>query len=140
MLNAYNTTNQGLSANEAVAFTQHSIATCPTSHVAGSTTINITEPGRYFVTFNATAAATGTETNPITVQLFNNGTAVPGASSSELSAAATSPITLSFSTIIVVRPSCCVIDNDASLVVENTGADAVFTNANIVVYRIKEWN
>ncbi|MBR5939359.1 hypothetical protein IKZ77_02285 [Candidatus Saccharibacteria bacterium] len=61
---------------------------------------------------------------------------IEGAVASELSATNTETINLSFSTIVRVRPSCCIVDNTGILTFKSTGADAVFTTPNVVVFYI----
>ena len=138
MLNTYNISSQVLATNGEIVFAANKNQSgCSTVHSPGSTTISLRCPGTYLVLFNGTAASTAAAaTLPITVQLFNNGTAVNGASSSALSATSTSTISVGFSTIIQVRPSCCATDNSSELTVVNTGVPATFTNTNLVAIKV----
>ena len=86
--------------------------------------------------FNGTAAATAAATEPITVQLFNGTTAIPGAVASELSATDTDIVNLAFGTIIQIRPSCPSISNTGYLTIQNIGVEANFTNANLSLIKI----
>ena len=72
----------------------------------------------------------------ITVQLQNNGTAVPGALSSDTSASTTDVRNLSFTKVIRVNPSCCAVNNQANLTFVNTGLGAIYTNANVVITKL----
>lgn len=136
MLDTYTPTSQTLSAETPINFdiVRHN-TNCQISHSAGTPTVTLRAPGYYFVSFNGVASATDTATDPIVVQLTNNGVNVPGGTTSSLSAAANSPISLSFTTIVRVLPSCCAVDNTTSLQVVNTGIEALFTNAELVIRR-----
>ena len=138
MLNSYINANQTLAVNSNLEFDINQIQTgCTATHTPGTTSFQLNKPGFYFVTFNAVATATTTAaTNPITIQLLNNGTNVSGALASGLSTAANSPINLSFSTLIQVKPSCCAVNNTAILTLQNTGIEAEYTNANIVITKL----
>ena len=137
MVNTYSITNQTLLPNDLISFANNRIATsCSVSHPAGGTTFTIKRPGLYLVSFHGTASATAAATEPITVQLMNNGVEVPGALTSELSAAADTPVNLSFTTAIQIRPSCCAVDNEANLTFGNAGIEALFSNVEVVITTI----
>lgn len=137
MVNTYSITNQTLLPNDLISFANNRIATsCSVSHPAGGTTFTIKRPGLYLVSFHGTASATAAATEPITVQLMNNGVEVPGALTSELSAAADTPVNLSFTTAIQIRPSCCAVDNEANLTFENASIEAIFSNVEVVITTI----
>lgn len=106
------------------------------NHTVGGDTITLHKVGYYQISFDGTSAATGTQTDPIKVQLYNGTTAIPGGTASALSASATDTVNFSFSTIVPVRCSCPAIDNTVNLTVQNTGVDAVFSNANLTVVRL----
>ena len=137
MLSMYNLSAQTVAVDENLIFSENRYQTgCSTVHTPGSTTVELRCPGTYLITFNGTAAATAAATEPITVQLFNGTTAIPGAVASELSATATDIVNLAFSTIIQIRPSCPSISNTGYLTVQNTGIEASFTAANFNVVKI----
>ena len=137
MVNTYSITNQTLLPNDLISFANNRIATsCSVSHPAGGTTFTIKRPGLYLVSFHGTASATAAATEPITVQLMNNGVEVPGALTSELSAAVDTPVNLSFTTAIQIKPSCCAVDNEANLTFENAGIEAIFSNVEVVITTI----
>lgn len=138
MLNTYNAGTQILTENEDLIFAPNKIlAGCPVTHTENSSTIKLNCPGYYYVSFNGDAVATAaTETAPIVVTLFNKTLAVPGAEASALSATDDQVVNLSFSTIIKVGPSCCVVDNDGQLTFTNTGADATYTNVSVSVFKL----
>ena len=98
-------------------------------------TFQLNKPGYYYVTFNAVAAAT-TTVGELTVELYNNGVAVPGAEASYTTTTAGDNSNYAFSTIIRVLPSCCAVNNTARLTVVNTGVDATYTNVNINITKL----
>ena len=137
MANAFSITNQTLQPNDLISFANNRLATsCSVSHPAGTASFTIKRPGLYLVSFHGTASATAAATEPIIVQLLNKGVEVQGALASELSAAADTPVNLSFTTALQVRPSCCAIDNEAVLTFENNGIEALFTNVEVVITTI----
>jgi hypothetical protein len=137
MIYSYSTTPQTLEADQDVVFTIDEVKTgCTVTHSAGTTTFVFNKPGYYFVSFDGVASATAAATDPIVVQLYNGAVALPGATTSALSAAADTPVSLSVSTIIQVRPNCPAIDNTVSLVVKNVGIEANYTNVGITITKL----
>lgn len=137
MLNAYTNTSQSISAGSPIPFNTNRYRTCKCiSHSAGSTSITLNCPGYYIISFSGTATATTSGTDPIIVQLARNGTAVPAGNASALSAAANTPVSLSFTTAVKVLSSCCAVDNTTVLSVLNSGIAADFTNVEIVVKKV----
>lgn len=136
MLDTYTPTSQSISADTPINFDIVRHNTCNfIQHVAGTPTITLRAPGYYFVSFNGVASATDTATDPIVVQLTNNGANVPGGITSALSSAANTPTALSFTTVVKVLPSCCAVDNTTSLQIVNSGIEALFTNVELVIRR-----
>lgn len=137
MLDIVSLAEQTLTSGSNITFDTNRVATsCTAQHLAGSPSIVLNRPGYYYVSFNTIATATGAETEPITVQLYNEEDLVAGAVASEVSLSTTDTVNLSFSTIVRVRPSCCIVDNTGILTFKSTGADAVFTTPNVVVFYI----
>ena len=137
MIDSYSNTSQAIAVDAAIPFEINSICTGRTAtHTAGSTTFSLNKPGFYYVTFNGIAAITGATAGDITVQLFNNGKAVPGAITSSTSSAATDVQNLSFSKLFQVHPSCCAINNTTNLTFNNIGLAATFTNVNVVITKV----
>lgn len=137
MIDSYSNTSQAIAVDTAIPFAINNICTGRTAtHTAGSTTFSLNKPGFYYVTFNGTAAITDATAGDITVQLFNNGKAVPGAITSSASSAATDIQSLSFSKLIQVHPSCCAINNTTNLTFNNIGLAATFTNVNVVITKV----
>lgn len=137
MVNSYTNTSLAVITNEAITFNNNSVQTgCTVTHLAGSATFALNKSGFYFVTFNGVAAATEA-VGDITVQLQQNGVNVPGALTTVASTAALTDIeSLSFSTIIQVKPSCYAVDNNVNLTLVNTGVPATFSNVNIVITKL----
>ena len=134
MISSYNTTSQAIATNGLLNFTTDRILTGCTATRDGQT-FQLNKPGYYYVTFNAVAAAT-TTVGELTVELYNNGVAVPGAEASYTTTTAGDNSNYAFSTIIRVLPSCCVVNNAARLTVVNTGVDATYTNVNINITKL----
>ena len=134
MISSYNTTSQAIATNGLLNFTTDRILTGCTATRDGQT-FQLNKPGYYYVTFNAVAAAT-TTVGELTVELYNNGVAVPGAEASYTTTTAGDNANYAFSTIIRVPPSCCVVNNTARLTVVNTGVDATYTNVNINITKL----
>ena len=134
MLSSYNTTSQAIVSNGLLDFTTDRILTGCTATRDGQT-FQLNKPGYYYVTFNAVAAAT-TTLGELTVELYNNGVAVPGAEASYITTAAGDNANYAFSTIIRVPPSCCAVNNAARLTVVNTGVDATYSNVNINITKL----
>lgn len=137
MVNSYTNTSLAVLTNEAIIFNNNSIQTgCTVTHSTGSATFALNKPGFYFVTFNGIAAATEA-IGDVTVQLQQNGVNVPGAlTTAALTTALTDIESLSFSTIIQVKPSCCAVDNNVNLTLVNTGVPATFSNVNVVITKL----
>lgn len=137
MIDSYSITSQTVTSNGIVTFAINDIKTCNSiTHTSGAGAFGINRPGYYKVDFSCSGAISGDTAANITVQLYNNSTAVPGATATFYSAAATNVGNLSFSKIIYIPPSCCAINNRGNLTIQNTGAEAIFTNVNIAISRL----
>lgn len=137
MIYSYSITPRTLAADLDIIFAVNEVNTgCTVTHVAGTPTFTFNKPGYYYVTFNGIASATEAATDPIVVEMYDGATAIPGALSSALSAAADTPVALSMSTIIQVRPNCPAIDNTVNLTVRNVGIEANYTNAAITITKL----
>ena len=132
MISAYNSATQTLAVGEAYTFDTNRIATgCTVGHVAGTSAFTLTKPGYYYVSFNTTF--TSQTTGDVTVQLLKDGVAVPGATGTQTIATAGDISSVAFATIVKVLPSCCAIDNTATLTftVSGLGVDATVAAVNI---------
>ena len=137
MIYSYSITPRTLATDLDIIFAVNEVNTgCTVTHVAGTPTFTFNKPGSYYVTFNGVASATAAATDPIVVEMYDGATAIPGALSSALSAAADTPVALSMSTIIQVRPNCPAIDNTVNLTVRNVGIEANYTNAAITITKL----
>lgn len=101
------------------------------SHADGSSVVRLNSPGLYLVTFDGTYTI-GTA-GSATVQLYNKGVAVAGATDT-VSGTTVVPRGLHFTALIDVKPSCCMIDNSAALQVQINTA-GVFDVAAITVVK-----
>ena len=133
MISSYNITTQLVAVDGLLTFTTDRILTGCTVTRNGPT-FQLNKPGYYYVTFNADASSATVDA--ITVELQNNGVAVPGATATITPAVVNDVMNLAFATIIKVPPSCCAIDNTANLTLVNTGVAATFTNVNINITKL----
>ena len=134
MISSYNTTTQAVLTDDLVNFSTDRILTGCTVTRNGNT-FQLNKPGYYYVTFNAVASAT-TTLGDLTIALYNNGVAVPGAQATTTTTVAGNNADYAFSTIIRVYPSCCMVDNTARLTLVNTGVDATYENVNINITKL----
>lgn len=133
MISSYNITTQNVAVDGLLTFTTDRILTGCTVTRNGPT-FQLNKPGYYYVTFNANGSATSV-TN-VTIELQNNGIAVPGATATITPAAVGNTMNFAFAAIIKVPPSCCAVNNTANLTLVNTGAAATFTNVNINITKL----
>lgn len=92
--------------------------------------INLTDAGYYDISASITAAPIAVGT--VTVTLFRNGVAVPGATASAAVSTAGNPVNLSISAL--VREGCCADGGTLTLVL--TGASSTVSNIALVVEKI----
>lgn len=100
-------------------------------HMSGNA-INITGTGYYDVDANVTVAPT--TAGNVTITLFKDGVAIPGASATETATAANDIINLSLSCL--VREYCPCSDDSSNLTLVLTGTAASVTNVALVVEKI----
>ena len=136
MFEAYNTTSTTYTTNQPINFSTIRYEDCRVQ-LRNNNTIVINTPGRYYVSFHGVGAS-DTANGQFTVQLYNNGVAVPGITTTISTNAATEPETLAASTIVNVLPSCAAVCNNASLQFVATSTDAgTLTSTNVVIFRLK---
>lgn len=136
VLDTYTLTDVTVATNGLLPLEQNYLLVgCAIVHSPGSTTITLQEPGLYLVNFDAEGSTAG-GTGGFTTQLYKNGVAVPGATSTSGSTSTDNVETIGFSKIIQVKPSCCAIDNTANLTFVNTGASSIYTTININVVKL----
>lgn len=157
VLKAYSTVEQSVAKNAYIDYDNVDILTgCSIKYVAGTPGIVLAKPGLYEIIVNNTAAAsaapaaggspTGEDaaattdstanTTDITVAIQNNGNLIPGATMTATSTGEDDKVNISLATIVLVRPSCCAIDNTARISVVNTGIPAQYTDADITVVKL----
>ena len=134
-LSAWTNTTQVLDTNIPVTLTTSTKTGCSILFNNGSTSITLNKCGLYYIDVSANATEGGTAGN-ITLQLFNNSIAIPGALATETSGTATDVINLSFSKIIEVKPSCPAINNTSVLTIVNTGVTATYTNVIVNIFKL----
>lgn len=141
MLNTYTNTSLAVATDAPITFNNNAIHTCgPVSHAAGTPSIVLSGTGHYLVAFNGSAAITDTTAGNISVQLYVNGEAYPGAQGTIYSATADQDGNINFITLVRVLPNCCAIRDNSplTLTVVNTGLAATFTNAALTVMRVSK--
>lgn len=125
MMYVYTISEQTVEAAAPIEFTSVGISKCRNVTQTTETTLIISCPGIYEITFNGTATAAGT------VQLYMNGTEINGATSTGT--------TLAFTTLIHVNPNCCAVTNNipARIQVINGGAAALtLTNVALTIIKV----
>lgn len=136
ILDTYTLTDTTVNENAAIPFEQNYLSLGNSIyHAPGTSTIQISCPGYYLINFNAEGSTAG-GTGNFSVQLFNNGISIPGATSNSSNTSTTDIETIGFSKIIQVKPSCCSINNTANLTLVNTGASSIYTTANLNISKI----
>lgn len=126
MLQAINTTNTSLVANQLIPLTQKIRKGCTAT--LNSNTISLNAKGTFMITVNADF--TVTEAGNTTLQLFNNGVAIPDAKST-VTATAGGTVTQSFTTLITVN--CPALMPNLTLTESVAGT---LVNASVVVTKI----
>lgn len=136
VLDTYTLTDVTIAANGSLPLEQNYLsigsAIC---HMPGATSIQIDTPGLYLINFDAEGSTAG-GTGNLTVQLYENSVAVPGAQSTSGSTSTTDIQTIGFSKVIQVKPSCCAVDNTATLSFVNTGESAIYTTIQVSVIKL----
>ena len=128
------TAAQTVVANGYVNFTSNNLLTgIAIAHTAGSNSVRLLR-GLYLVTLNAdiSPAAAG----DIGLQLVRDGVAVAvSGAEATVTGAVGDTYNVGFATLIRVLPSCCVIDNNATLQVQATAAGTV-DNVSLSVVKL----
>ena len=134
MISSYNISTQAVLTNGLLNFSTDRILTGCTASRDG-TTFQLNKPGYYYITFNGVASATEA-VGELSVELFNNGVAVPGAIATFTTTTAGDNSNYAFSTIVRVLPSCCAVNNIANLTLVNTGVAATYENVNFNITKL----
>ena len=138
-LTAYTDISTTLTTGENLVFNNNYISDgVSITHTAGTSTINLVKSGLYLVTLNATGVESGTAGN-ITVQLYRNGVAVPGAISTVNSNAATEIRNVNITVLIKATDVCPCSGNGISaipLVFTNTGVGTTYSSMLVNVVKL----
>lgn len=133
MLQAYSK-GVSVSPNSIYPFNTTFILTGCVATLNGSTSINLNKPGIYMIEFNGQASPTG-ENGVVSVQLYNDGVAMPQANSSAY-ATMGNPASLSFSTLIKVGCLCPCESGSKVLTLHYEGVAGTM-DGNIVVTKLR---
>lgn len=138
-LDTYTIQETAVATNAALPLELNYISTGSSiSHTAGSTTINLLKSGLYLVTFSAVGAES-TTAGEVTIQLYRNGVAVPGALATITSANTTDALNFSFTSLIQTKDVCpCASVGNPSipLTFMNMGVAATFSNIKVTVTKL----
>ena len=135
MISSYNSTTQTVDVGAAYVFDTNRIVTgCTVGHVPGTTSFTLTKPGYYYVTFNTTFPTEAA--GDVTIELRNGGVAVPGANATETITTVGNTKSMAFTTIIKVLPSCCAVDNTATLTFVVDGVAPTATVAAVEITKL----
>lgn len=129
---AITTRDATVEANDFVVFDINRVHTgVSIAHSEGSTVVRLNSAGLYLVSFDGDyTIGTAGSANVI---LLNNGVPVAGVQDT-VSGTTAVPRGLHFTTVIEVKPSCCMVDNTAALQVQIDSA-GVFNAASITVVK-----
>ena len=140
MIQVYTQSDDGINTNINTPIIFNNIAykccSCNRSSTPNSI-VSIEDAGVYKVHFDGILSNNTTASAEIGVSLYNNNNPIVYAKSSETSENSDDIVSLSFDTIIRVRRSCPMIDNDANLQFIITGANSLVYLANVIVENIK---
>lgn len=134
MFEIYTSTTAQYEENQPITFTTTRFSDARITSTDSLFTLKT--PGRYLISFTGVGSS-GTAASPFSVQLYKNGIAVPGASSTITSTAAGDEETLSIFTVLQVRPSCYAVNNTTTLQVMVTSAQAgTLYSGNLLIVRL----
>ena len=140
VLDAYSITSTNVAVGASIPFTTNYIKTgVSISDSTAASTINLNKSGIYLITFGATVANQAAEAGNVTVQIYRNGNAVPGAVATESSSGPTDLASLSISTIIEVDDVCPCSGagyTNIPITFVNSGVASVISNVKIVVIKL----
>lgn len=106
---------------------------------ANSNSVTLQHEGMYKVT--ATLVGAGTTAGVVTVQLLENGVAIPGVFSSQTITTASTELRTFVIDYLVLVDSTCILGNNTTLAktinLINTGVDATFTSVVFNVEKVK---
>ena len=136
MLQTYNDSEQTLAAGSNVIFGQNTIQKGYTvTHEQGDTDIHLNAPGIYKIEFDAVVTSTTDASASVVLSLNNNNEQVDGAYVEATPQSDTDLRSVSFTTLVRVPRSCCIVNNNGNLTIQTKDAVQV-VYANLVATRI----
>lgn len=114
-------------------FNQNNVITGGSIYHQGGASIRLRKAGLYLIMVDADVLATAA--GDVTLRLFNNAVAVPGAQAT-ITAAAADTEHVSFSALVVVPLSCCEYGVTTGNLTVGIDVPATVTNAHIVVAKL----
>ena len=99
--------------------------------------ITLRRAGIYLVKFNAIVSNTTSAIEFIGINMERDGVDVREAQTGASSSATNDLVPVSFSTLVKVKPSCCVVDNTTRLQFKVTGSDTLVYFANVIVSKLE---
>lgn len=139
MLQLYTESTAGVvvTENADIVFTNKAVGIgCVATANTPTNTVQLNAPGVYEVSFDATISASAAAASTINVIMENNGVDMPQAQAAATSDSTTDMESISFTSLVTVRPSNCFINNTARLTFNVRGSEAMLYNANVVVKRV----
>lgn len=140
VLDAYSIASTNVAVNALVPFTTNYIKTgVSISDSVAASTINLNKSGIYLITFGATVANQAASAGDVTIQIYRNGTEVPGAVATESSSGPTDLASISISTIIQVDDVCPCSGmgyTNIPITFVNKGVASVISNVKIVAIKL----
>lgn len=136
MLNAYNSSSQSVGANSTIVYDSVQFNQgVATTYNLGTGVFSLNRPGVYEISFNAVGSADAA--GDVSVQLFQDGTAVENAIGTASSTGSDSIVNVGFSTLIEVFYMCPMMKNTYIFTVQNVGDAATYTLTNVIVKKVK---
>lgn len=137
MLYTYTAADATVAQNGVIPFNDNGIATSPRiTHAAGAGGIEIHRAGYYFIIFDGDAAPTAA--GDVTIQMYVNGVAYPGAEARATSLGTTDVVNLDFATILRVNNNCPCFDDNLPTVItlRNLDGEAIFSNVGMTIFKV----
>lgn len=135
-LDGFTTVSTAVAVNGVIPFATVNTTGCSIKFDSTNNAAIIATPGLYEVTFNGYGATTGTTGGTLKAQLANDNTLLPCATASSACDSSTDVENLSFTKIIRVKASCCMVDNSAVLQVLNTGGAASYGMVHLTIVKL----
>lgn len=120
-------------AGGVIEFNQNNVLTGSSIFHFNGTNVRLLKAGLYLVSVDADVLATAA--GDVTLQLLNNGVAVPGAQAT-ITAAAADTEHVSFTALVTVPLTCCGYNATTENLTVSISAASTVTNAHIVVAKL----